>query len=104
MCIFLGYSRTQKNYRCYDPITRKQHLSADVTFFDDTPYFSFEVSDLTLNIFAIPLLIPVAPNALVVPSVPITPSVVVVPLQVYSICSHQPPISYAPPPQASDGG
>ena len=46
-CIFLGYSRTQKGYRCYDSITQKQYVSADITFFEDTHYFSSEDSDHT---------------------------------------------------------
>ena len=39
-CIFLGYSRLQKGYRCYSPQTHRYFLSADVTFFEDSPFFS----------------------------------------------------------------
>ncbi|RVW26227.1 Retrovirus-related Pol polyprotein from transposon RE2 [Vitis vinifera] len=38
-CIFLGYSRLQKGYRCYSPDTHRYFLSADVTFFEDSPFF-----------------------------------------------------------------
>ena len=38
-CIFLGYSRLQKGYRCYSPQTHRYFLSADVTFFEDFPFF-----------------------------------------------------------------
>ena len=38
-CIFLGYSRLQKGYRCYSPQTHRYFLSADVTFFKDSPFF-----------------------------------------------------------------
>ena len=39
-CIFLGYSRLQKSYRCYSPQTHRYFLSTDVTFFEDSPFFS----------------------------------------------------------------
>ena len=38
-CIFLGYSRLQKGYRCYSPQTHRYFLSADVTFFEDSSFF-----------------------------------------------------------------
>ena len=39
-CIFLGYSQLQKGYCCYSPDTHRYFLSADVTFFEDSPFFS----------------------------------------------------------------
>nr|CAN80247.1 hypothetical protein VITISV_027801 [Vitis vinifera] len=39
-CIFLGYSKLQKGYRCYSSETHRYFLSADVTFFEDSPFFS----------------------------------------------------------------
>ena len=38
-CIFLGYSRVQKGYRCYSPSTHRFYVSADVTVLEDTPFF-----------------------------------------------------------------
>ena len=39
-CIFLGYSRRQKGYHCYSSQTHRYFLSAGVTFFEDSPFFS----------------------------------------------------------------
>ncbi|EOY22057.1 Cysteine-rich RLK (RECEPTOR-like protein kinase) 8 [Theobroma cacao] len=38
-CIFLGYSRTQKGYRCYSLELSKYLVSCDITFFEYNPYF-----------------------------------------------------------------
>nr|CAN66416.1 hypothetical protein VITISV_044133 [Vitis vinifera] len=49
-CIFLGCSRLQKGYRCYSPDIHRYFLSADVTFFEDSPFFS---SSESLPIFEV---------------------------------------------------
>ena len=36
----MGYSSTQKGYKCYHPPTRKLYVSADVTFVENKTYFS----------------------------------------------------------------
>ena len=37
-CIFLGYSRVQKEYRCYYPSLRGYLVSTDVTFLENTSF------------------------------------------------------------------
>ena len=36
----MGYSSTQKGYKCYQPPTRKLYVSVNVTFVENKPYFS----------------------------------------------------------------
>ena len=37
-CIFFGYSRVQKGYRCYFPSLRQYLISVDVTFLENVPF------------------------------------------------------------------
>lgn len=39
-CIFLGYSSTQKGYKCYNPQLRKMIVSKDVRFHETNPFYS----------------------------------------------------------------
>ena len=39
-CVFLGYSLLQKGYKCYSLQTKKCYMSTNVTFFEETPFFS----------------------------------------------------------------
>ena len=38
-CIFLGFSPTQKGFKCFDPCSGKLYISMDVTFFENKPFF-----------------------------------------------------------------
>ncbi|CAL2238036.1 unnamed protein product [Prunus armeniaca] len=38
-CVFIGYSSTQKGYKCYHLPTQKVHVTLDVTFHEEVPYY-----------------------------------------------------------------
>ena len=59
-CVFLGYSKLQKGYQCYSPIHNRYYISADVTFFEEKPYFapSMVESNTLQEVFPIPYLGP----------------------------------------------
>ncbi|GAB2292252.1 hypothetical protein Dimus_038193 [Dionaea muscipula] len=107
-CIFLGYSRTQKEYQCYSPNLRRFCISADVVFDETTPFTSSYPSprapsdSSSVDDILVYELVPAAP----VPP-PISPPVsspapsssdlpVPMPLQVYTR-GHHPVISWGSP-------
>ena len=48
-CVFIGYSNTQKGYKCYDPATRRLYVSADVSFRESVMFFSSSI-DVSQNV------------------------------------------------------
>ena len=56
--IFLGYSRLQKGYRCYSPQPHRYFLSIDVTFFEDSPFFSSSESHPITEVLPLPIISP----------------------------------------------
>ena len=39
-CIFLGYALNKKGYKCFNPTTRKIHVSMDVNFIENIPFYN----------------------------------------------------------------
>ena len=57
-CVFLGYSRLQRDYRSYSLDTNRYFISTDVTFFEDSSSFSSAVRPSALDVLSIPLILP----------------------------------------------
>ncbi|KAJ7968976.1 Retrovirus-related Pol polyprotein from transposon TNT 1-94 [Quillaja saponaria] len=59
-CIFLGYSRIQKGYKCYNLDKYRYFISADVTFFEESSFFSSIIpeSHSISKVFSVPYLGP----------------------------------------------
>ena len=71
-CVFVGYSRTQKGYWCYNPSTRKYLVSADIIFFESIPYFSPQVPVTIFETVPLSLFVPLATPASTISS-PVPP-------------------------------
>lgn len=39
-CIFVGYGRNQKGYRCYDPLNRRMYTTMDCEFLETNFYYN----------------------------------------------------------------
>ena len=84
-CVFLGYSRLQRSYRCYSPNINRYFISVDVTFFEDFSFFSSTTPPPVPNVLFIPLVLPS-------PDFPSPPTDAVTrPLQVYTRRPRPPP-------------
>ncbi|CAL5443960.1 unnamed protein product [Camellia sinensis] len=128
LCVFLGYSLTQKGYRCYDPVSRRLYVSRHVAFLERLSYFQLppltapvskedlvhidpfpsEVPSDEYISTVPPELIPSSPSALPLTTSPPSPSPSLSsspPLLVYSRRKAPPPLAVSTPaadPPASD--
>ena len=77
-CVFLGYPRSQKGYKCYSPTLRRYFISADVTFFESVSFFGPSASQAEVS--------PSPPAPVTIfypPEAPLSSPVSSPPLQVY---------------------
>ena len=84
-CVFLGYSRLHMSYCCYSSGIDRYFISVDVTFFEDSSFFSTAARPPVLDVLSIPLVLPSQDF----PSPPT--DVVTQPLQVYTRRPRPPP-------------
>ena len=91
-CVFLGYSTTQKGYRCSSPVLCRYFTRADVTFVESLSYFPVDASSLEPNVSSVPQPVPYLSEPVVLPARAFAP------LQVYT---RRPlPSALAPPPSS----
>uniref|UniRef100_A0A2N9I8R7 Integrase catalytic domain-containing protein n=1 Tax=Fagus sylvatica TaxID=28930 RepID=A0A2N9I8R7_FAGSY len=48
-CLFLGYGLHKKEYRCFDPTTKRTYITMDVTFLESDTFFPSSASNSTLQ-------------------------------------------------------
>ena len=94
-CIFVGYSRVQKGYRCYCPTLRRYFMFTDVAFFETT---LFSLPSTVTNKGEEEDLLVYTLTSLIVSPEPASVSAQVKPpiAQVYTRHQH-PPVSNPPP-------
>ena len=54
-CVFVGYSSTQKGYRCYHPGSKKFFVSVNVTFHENESFFSPKIESENAKIIMPPI-------------------------------------------------
>ena len=54
-CVFVGYSNTQKGYKLYHPTTKRVFVSKDVTFNENTYFYSLQPDNKDLDLFDLSL-------------------------------------------------
>ena len=89
--VFFGYSRLQRDYRCYSLDTHRYFVSNNVTFFENSSMFPTTLPPRS-NVISLPLLYPVPDTSFVPPSTPPQP------LQIYT---RRPLINIGPPANSS---
>ena len=63
-CVFLGYSRLQRGYRCYSHDTHQYFVFANVTFFENSSMFPTTHPPLS-DVISLPFLYPVSDTSYV---------------------------------------
>ena len=80
-CVFLGYSRLQKGYRCYSPETKKYYMTTHVTFVEQSTFFPTATCDSNsiqhvLPIHFIESPAPIVQNIVPDPTEPLSPPII----------------------------
>ena len=57
-CVFLGYSRLQRGYRCYSTDTNRYFIFANLNFFKGSSFFSSEEHPHVSDVLHVPLVLP----------------------------------------------
>ncbi|KAL1188634.1 Retrovirus-related Pol polyprotein from transposon RE1 [Cardamine amara subsp. amara] len=50
MCVFIEYSSTQKGYTCFNPTTKRVHVSREVKFVEEKGYFGTKSWDSLIDL------------------------------------------------------
>ena len=56
--VFLSYSRLQRGYHCYSPDINRYFIFADITFFEESSFFSSAARPPVPDVISVPLVLP----------------------------------------------